>query len=160
MAELYIHMKADTTDVENKYNHWRNRIQHLNTEIQRQSRNWGRAIRGTLTALTMTGSLIRRFVGMTVLALNPVFTAIMDAVMQTFYSLQAIAAAYAAGIVTAGFAVLVEGAAVGLAIWGIAAAMTGQQTMQSKLRGVQSLVDSMGSTLTSYGRVLNTIGGS
>lgn len=157
--ELSVIAKLDDTDIKAKCTHWSQRLRQLNNQVKEHERNWGRTIRGTLSAIGMTTMFLRRFVGATASALNPVYTAILDAIMQTVYSLQAISAAYAVGGVTLPFAIVVEGAAIGLAAWGVATAMMGLQEMNSSMRNIQSMVDSLGSTMMSYGRLAGSWGG-
>ena len=151
--DISVIAKLDDRELKEKEAMWKQRIAKLNNEVQTHSRNWGRTIRGTLSAITMTTAFLRRLLARTAGALGPVYDAILNAVMQTAYSLQAIAAAYGAGLVTAPIAAIVESAAIALSIWGIAYAIMGQQEMNAEMYRIRSLVDTLGSTVSSYGRM-------
>lgn len=155
---INIMAKLDTTDVEAKENVWKARVTKLNYEIDAASAKLKRVVRSAFSAISSTVHAFTSVANAFGIAIPASFQAIFSAVTATVSSLTAIAAAYAAGGVTLPIAVLVEGAAIALSIWGIASALSGQQEAAQAMQRMNTALHSVSSAATGWGRVFGAWG--
>jgi len=158
MSELTVYVDLDTTRVEAKEADWKGRVRQLNTEIATTERHMLTVTRKVFSAIQSTIHVATAALRAFGIALPPAFDAVIGAISTTFLSLQAIAAAYTAGGITAAFAIPVEIAAMGLAWFSAAVAIAGQQESSQKLDQSEQALRSLGYAFTGWGRVFEEWG--
>ena len=105
--------ELDDSDIHNKTQKWESRITRINARLTAFIIRAKKAVRQTMSAISSTVGMIQSIFGLLPVAINPIFTAELSAIVTTITSLHAIAAAYAAGGVTAWMTGIVEAAAIG-----------------------------------------------
>ena len=127
--------------------------------IDDMSRKAVRASQRGLSALSATVSIFQTIGSYFPSALTPIFNAAMTAILTTVASMQAIAAAYMAGGVTAPLAAIVEGAAIGLGIIGFFEVLKGELNMKAEIDKMNSLMRQMGVAVQAWGRFAGSLTG-
>jgi hypothetical protein len=158
-TNLTVKIHVDETAVVATEAKWKNRIRQLNNDIRAFEFLAKKSVRRTMSAVSMTASAIQSIFSALPVAIDPVFRAILTAITTTITSLHAIAAAYAAGGVTAWLAGVVEVAAIGLSIVGIANAFAGQQQTQQELQRMSGVLRSIGSAMNSWTSAISSWSG-
>ena len=140
-----IKLRADDREIERSEKDWRTRLRQLNSEVDMFMAKYKRAALASLSMISATASAAVSIFGLFPGLVQPAFAAALQAIIATVSSLHAIAAAYAAGGVTAWLSGIVETAAIGLSIAGFAAVITGQQEASKEFRKMSSVLRSIGS---------------
>lgn len=155
---LEIRAYLDDSDIAAKEAKWKGRLRDLNAEVTKfETRVRVAAIRG-LGALGATVSMLRAVGQYFPAAITPIFDAVLTAVTTTVSAMTAIAAAYAAGGVTAPIAVIVQGAAIGLSVIGVLATIEGAMNAQQELQKMSSTLQSMGTMTQSWQQFFSSLG--
>jgi hypothetical protein len=129
------------------------RLRRINEQIQQTERNMEQVVRKSFSAISATVSVARMMASSLGDAFPPIFDAILTAITQTIYSLQSMAAAYAAGVVTAPLTAVLEMAAISLSIAAIGYTAMGQQQVAQDMQRVQNALSGMGRMGRHYGGV-------
>jgi hypothetical protein len=129
------------------------RLQRLNNQIHQTEMNMERVVRRSFSAINATMTVARMMANSLGDAFPPIFNAIFTAITQTVYSLQSMAAAYAAGVVTAPLTAVLEMAAISLSIAAIGYTAMGQQQVAQEMQRVQSALSGVGRMGRHYGGV-------
>lgn len=153
MADLEIQARLDTAQLEAQEAEWYQRLVKLNGQIDKTERNMERVVRSSWGAITATVGAARGMAAALGVSFPPIFDAIMTAVTQTVYSLQSIAAAYAAGVVTAPLTATLEMAAISLSIAAVAYTAVGQQKVAQDMQRVNNALRGWGTATRYYGTV-------
>jgi hypothetical protein len=151
MSDLHIQVDLDTTRLEVQEANWKGRVERLNDDLSRTEVHMLMVSRKVMGAISSTITTMRSTLRAFGISLPAAWEAIVGAVMTTIASLQAIAAAYAAGGITAALAIPVELAAIGLAAFSVICVLTGQSEASRRLDDSEMALRSLGTTLTSWG---------
>jgi len=152
--DFNIKLHVDDSEAVEKEAQWRERLARLNREVDLfETQVRVASVRG-LSAMGATVSFINAIAGYFPHAITPMFQAVGAALTTTIASLHAIAAAYAAGGVTAPLAAIVEGAAIGLSIVSVFEVLKGQLNAQAELNKMAATVRSLGTMTQSWSRFL------
>ena len=158
MSDLRIQAEFDDTRLAAQEALWRGRLRELNEDINKTSAKLKRTVRSAMSAISMTVTSFQSVAGAFGIAIPAAFQAVFSAITSTISSLTAIAAAYAAGGVTAYLTGIIEVAAIGLSVFGVAAALTGQEESQRALQRMNSALRSVGMTSLAWGRTISAWG--
>jgi len=158
MSPIIISAELDTAKLDAKDLEWTGRIRKLNTDIATTEHHMLTVTRKIFTAIQSTIHVATATLRAFGIALPPAFDAVIGAISTTFLSLQAIAAAYQVGGITAAFAIPVEIAAMGLAWFSAAVAIAGQQESSQKLDESEQALRSLGYAVSGWGRVFEEWG--
>jgi hypothetical protein len=142
----------DMTAVNAKTSEANTRINWLNDKISTLMQRAKRATRATMSAITMTASAVISVLDLIPGALDPAIKAVIQAVITTIASLQAMAIAWYAGGVTAWLGIIVQSAAIGLGIGGLMAALRGQTELQAKFGEIRGALYQIGASATAWDR--------
>lgn len=120
------------------------RLRGLNQQITDTQSRMGKVLRKSGYAITATVGAARAMAGAIGQAFPPIFNAIFTAITNTVYSLQSIAAAYAAGVVTAPLTAALELSAISLSIAAIGYTAMGQQKVAQQMQSVNAALRGFG----------------
>lgn len=159
MSELTVKGKLDDSAIQRAEEDWKRRLRVLNYQIAETDYSLSRVAR---KSLLVVGSVTRTLEALGRImpgAVDPAFDAIYQCIITTVSSLTSIAAAYAAGGITAPFAVIVESAAIGLSIFGTALALQGQKEASREIMRMNMEIRNLGTQVYSLRSSLSNIGG-
>jgi len=156
MSDLRIQAELDTTRLEAQETNWKERLERLNADLSRTEVHMLMVSRKVMSAISSTITTMRSTLRAFGISLPAAWEAIIGAVMTTIASLQAIAVAYTAGGITAALAIPVEIAAIGLAAFSVVYVLTGQAEASRRLDDSETALRSLGTTLTSWGRLFSS----
>jgi hypothetical protein len=125
-------------------------IDKVNGEIEKSQQKLRTTIRGTLRAVSSVIATVRSVAACFGIAIPPIFDAVLSAVTSTVLAMQGIAAAYAAGGVTAVVAVPIEAAAIALSWLAVIWVAAGRSDVERELSLVESTLRSAGSTANAF----------
>lgn len=154
--ELEAHL--NTRFIEEEERTWRDRLRLLNTEIQQTRRELRNTSFYAIQAFGAVTGIIGTFATLIPGALGTVVQAGIQLVTSTVAVLQAVAVAYASGVVTSYLAVFVQMGALMLATLGMAAALSGQSKLDSAAAQMQSAFNQAGYSIQRLTSVLGGFG--
>lgn len=141
--------RQEATEIQPRLNRIQGQINDTLQRMETVARKSGHMITATIgAARAMAGAIGQAF--------PPIFDAIFTAITSTVYSLQSIAAAYAAGVVTAPLTAALELSAISLSIAAVGYTAMGQQQVAQQMRGVQSALRGFGTLSRHQGGVIQS----
>jgi hypothetical protein len=154
MAELELVIKGNLGPLQNDEAMAKRILDGVNEEIKQTERKLRTTVRASFRVVTSLVGTLRSVASMFGIAIPPLFDAILSAVTSTVLAMQAIAAAYAAGGVTAALVIPIEAAAIILSLTSVMVVAMGRQDLEHGLSTSESAIRSMGGTINAVERML------